>query len=73
MTSWLSALNPINYFPDYHGPYDVGTVDVEVPAADLPAASDTPEGAQPTISFRIFYPCVRPGKDEEERPVRKSN
>ncbi|KAI6789052.1 hypothetical protein KC361_g8715 [Hortaea werneckii] len=70
MSSWFSSLNPINSFPPYHGPHEVGTVDVEVPTADIPAVSDTPEGAQPTVSFRIFYPCVKPAKDEEDRPVR---
>ncbi|KAI7444550.1 hypothetical protein KC364_g13295 [Hortaea werneckii] len=70
MFSWFPSLNPINSFPPYHGPYEVGTVDVEVPTADNPPVSDAPEGAQPTVSFRIFYPCVKPAKDEEDRPVR---
>ncbi|GAB1736962.1 hypothetical protein NU219Hw_g330t1 [Hortaea werneckii] len=70
MSSWFPSLNPINSFPQYHGSYEVGTIDVEVPTADIPSVSDAPEGAQPTISFRIFYPCVKPAKDEEERPVR---
>ncbi|RMY25569.1 hypothetical protein D0866_11068 [Hortaea werneckii] len=70
MSSWFSSLNPINSFPHYHGPYEVGTIDVEVPTADIPVVSDAPEGAQPTVSFRIFYPCVKPAKDEEDRPVR---
>ncbi|KAI7233102.1 hypothetical protein KC330_g5566 [Hortaea werneckii] len=70
MSSWFSSLNPINSFPQYHGPYEVGTIDVEVPTADISAVSDAPEAAQPTVSFRIFYPCVKPAKDEEDRPVR---
>ncbi|RMY00072.1 hypothetical protein D0868_09205 [Hortaea werneckii] len=70
MSSWFSSLNPINSFPRYYGSYEVGTIDVEVPTADIPAVSDAPEGAQPTVSFRIFYPCVKPAKDEEDRPVR---
>ena len=69
MASYFSSLNPINAFPDYHGPYAVGTVDVELPASDLPSPSDTPEDAPPTIAFRIFYPCVRPSSDDS-RPVR---
>ena len=69
MASILSSLNPINAFPEYHGPYAVGTVDVEIPAFDLPSPSETPEGAAPTIAFRIFYPCVKPSKDDS-RPVR---
>lgn len=67
----LSSLNPINSFPAYHGPYDVGTIDVEVPCADLPQPSATvPEDATSTVSFRVFYPCHKPGKSESARPVR---
>lgn len=69
-TSWLPSLNPINSFPEYHGPYAVGTVDVEIPAVDLPSPCEAPEDAQPTIAFRMFYPCVKPSSNEGERPVR---
>lgn len=69
MASLLSSLSPINAFPDYHGPYAVGTVDVEIPVSDLPLPADTPEGAAPTVAFRIFYPCAKPSKDDS-RPVR---
>lgn len=70
MASFLKGWNPVVSFPEYHGPYDVGTVDVEIPAADLPAPSDVPEGAAPTISFRMFYPCAKPSSTEVARPVR---
>lgn len=70
MASWLSHLNPLNAFPEYHGPYDVGTVDVEIPAADLPQPCEIPDNAPPTVAFRIFYPCVRPSSNESDRPVR---
>ncbi|KAK5121067.1 hypothetical protein LTR85_005551 [Meristemomyces frigidus] len=70
MASYLSGWNPIKYFPAYHGPYEVGTVDVEIPASELPSPSDTPDGAPPTIAFRMFFPCVKPGKNEADRPVR---
>ncbi|KAK4626843.1 Putative phospholipase A2 [Fulvia fulva] len=70
MSSLLSGWNPIVSFPQYNGPYDVGTVDVEIPAADLHAPSEAPEGAAPTIAFRIFYPCVKPGPGATGRPVR---
>lgn len=66
----LSGLSPVNTFPGYNGKYDVGTVDVEIPVSDLPAASDAPEGAVSTVAFRIFYPCQKPGKGETHRPVR---
>ncbi|KAI5358250.1 Putative platelet-activating factor acetylhydrolase, alpha/Beta hydrolase [Septoria linicola] len=68
--SWFSGWNPIVSFPEYHGPYDVGTVDVEIPAADLPSPCQTPENAASTISFRIFYPCHKPSPSEVTRPVR---
>ena len=68
-SSWLSSWSPINSFPSYHGPYDVGTVDVELPASDLPAPSTAPQDAPATIAFRIFYPCVKPTTDDS-RPVR---
>lgn len=70
MAALLSRVNPINVFPEYHGPYAVGTVDVEVPAASLPQPCDVPEGAPPTVAFRIFYPCVAPSTSEADRPVR---
>ncbi|KAF2215752.1 hypothetical protein CERZMDRAFT_81873 [Cercospora zeae-maydis SCOH1-5] len=68
--SWLSGWNPIVSFPPYHGPYQVGTVDVEIPAADLPSPCQTPEHAAETISFRIFYPCHTPDPSHATRPVR---
>ena len=70
MASFLSGWNPIVSFPDYHGPYSVGTVDVEIPVSDLPSPSDAPEGAAPTIAFRIFYPCDPAASSESARPVR---
>nr|POE80050.1 putative phospholipase a2 [Quercus suber] len=70
MSSWFTGWNPIKYFPEYTGPHAVGTVDVEIPVADLPAPSDVPEDAQPTIAFRIFYPCIKPSSKELDRPVR---
>ena len=45
-------------------------MDVEIPATDLPAPSEAPEDAQPTVAFRIFYPCVKPSRSEADRPVR---
>ncbi|KAK4503742.1 hypothetical protein PRZ48_004657 [Zasmidium cellare] len=70
MASLFSGWNPIVSFPQYNGPYEVGTVDVEIPAADLPSPSEAPENAAPTIAFRIFYPCAKPSSSEQDRPVR---
>ncbi|KAK0739595.1 platelet-activating factor acetylhydrolase [Apiosordaria backusii] len=54
-----SLLNPIPGFPEYTGPYKVGTVDVEIPVSELPS-NPKPEGAADihTVLFRIFYPTV---------------
>lgn len=70
MASFFSGWNPVKFFPEYPGPYAVGTVDVEIPTSDLPSPADAPEDAQPTIAFRMFYPCVKPGKNEADRAVR---
>ncbi|KAL8939433.1 MAG: hypothetical protein Q9216_003352 [Gyalolechia sp. 2 TL-2023] len=56
MVSFLSSLNPTPAFPSYTGPYQMGTTDVEIPAAELPSPSPTPDSSISTISFRIFYP-----------------
>jgi platelet-activating factor acetylhydrolase len=44
-------------FPEYTGPYTVGTIDVEIPVAELEAPSPAPDDSIPTVQFRIFYPC----------------
>lgn len=60
MADYLSRLSPVPAFPDYTGPYKVGTMDVEIPVADLNAPSPAPDNAAdiPTIQFRVFYPAV---------------
>ncbi|KAI0490567.1 phospholipase A2 [Xylaria cf. heliscus] len=59
MTALLSKLNPVPRFPEFTGPYKVGTVDVEVPISDLESPAPTPDNATniETVQFRIFYPC----------------
>ena len=51
MAKLLSHLNPIPGFPAYTGPYQVGTVDVEIPITELSSPSEarppTPEIAPP--------------------------
>ncbi|KAK4191704.1 platelet-activating factor acetylhydrolase, isoform II-domain-containing protein [Podospora australis] len=65
MASITSRFNFIPSFPDYTGPYKVGTVDVEVPVSELPS-SPKPEGREHihTVSFRIFYPSVPESKEK---------
>lgn len=69
MTSFFSRFSPVPSFPHYTGPYDVGTLDVEIPTKSVPSftSSATPEGSPATVAFRIFYPCERPVKPS--RPV----
>ncbi len=64
MSYLLSKLSPVPAFPEYTGPYKVGTIDVEIPVAELDAVSETPEGAADihTIQFRIYYPVVPESK-----------
>ncbi|KAH8908435.1 platelet-activating factor acetylhydrolase [Coniochaeta sp. PMI_546] len=60
LSSYLSRLNPIPGFPEYTGPYKVGTIDVEIPISELEPASPTPEDATHvhTVLFRVFYPAT---------------
>ena len=62
MASFISSLNPTPSFPAYTGPYHVGTIDVEIPTAELPSPAPAPDPTLGTISFRLFYPCEVPAK-----------
>ncbi|KAI1425841.1 phospholipase A2 [Xylaria sp. FL1777] len=57
--SILSKLSPVPRFPEFTGPYKVGTVDVEIPVCELESPAPAPDNATgiETIQFRIFYPC----------------
>jgi platelet-activating factor acetylhydrolase len=58
LSAYLSRLSPVPGFPDYTGPYKVGTVDVEIPVTELDSPSPAPANAADihTVQFRIFYP-----------------
>ncbi|KAK6496666.1 hypothetical protein TWF481_001656 [Arthrobotrys musiformis] len=66
MTSILSRLSPVPYFPSYKGPYEVGTIDLEVPVSQFVDEGLTPpcpsHSGIPTIQFRIFYPAALKGQ-----------
>ena len=57
MPSLFSRFNPVPSFPAYPGPHTVGTLDVEIPTAELPSPSPAPDPSISTVSFRVFYPC----------------
>ncbi|KAJ2992944.1 hypothetical protein NUW58_g1999 [Xylaria curta] len=59
MASLLSKLNPVPRFPEFTGPYKVGTVDIEIPVCELESPAPAPDNAADieTVQFRIFYPC----------------
>ncbi|KAK3494072.1 platelet-activating factor acetylhydrolase, isoform II-domain-containing protein [Neurospora crassa] len=56
--SFLSSIVPA--FPEYTGPYKVGTVDVEIPISKIGSVSANPNEADHihTIQFRIYYPAT---------------
>lgn len=60
MPNLLSHLSPVPAFPEYTGKYQVGTVDVEIPVAEIPSPSPAPDPNITTVHFRIFYPCEPP-------------
>lgn len=66
----IVGLNPTPQFPDYTGPYKVGTIDVEIPISELESPSTfVPDSASnlKTVLFRIWYPCVdEQGKKHEK-------
>lgn len=68
LASYLTRLSPVPTFPDYTGPYKVGTVDVEVPMDELESPAPVPDGADKitTVLFRVFYPAV---SDSNEKPI----
>ncbi|KAM0328690.1 hypothetical protein ACHAQA_005103 [Verticillium albo-atrum] len=68
LSAYLSQLNPVPAFPDYTGPYKVGTVDVEIPVTELESPSPAPENAADiyTVSCRIFYPAT---PDSDGKPI----
>ena len=68
MASLLSRLGIVPSFPDYTGPYKVGTVDVESPVTELDSPAPPPDGADGllTVQFRIFYPAEA---DSQGKPI----
>lgn len=69
MAHYLKSLNPTPSFPEYTGPYKVGTIDVEIPISELKSPSPQPASAKglETVLFRIWYPCVDDHSKKHER------
>ncbi|KAF2868825.1 platelet-activating factor acetylhydrolase [Massariosphaeria phaeospora] len=67
--TWLERLNPTPTFPAYTGPYKVGSVDAEIPTADLESPSPPSSSCADltTVAFRVYYPCK---PDSQQRGVR---
>lgn len=67
----MPSLNPIPSFPPSNGPHPVGTLDVEIPVADLPQPCARPDGAEhvATVQFRAFYPASPDGSRKGKRPT----
>ncbi|KAI1843984.1 hypothetical protein JX266_009850 [Neoarthrinium moseri] len=64
--SYLNKLNPVPGFSEYSGPYKVGTVDVEIPVAELESPAPAPDGVDiETVQFRIFYPAQPDSKGKK--------
>ncbi|KAF3907556.1 hypothetical protein AA313_de0202939 [Arthrobotrys entomopaga] len=70
MTSLLSRFSPIPYFPPYKGPYEVGTLDIELPVSPFVDAGLSPPCPShsdiPTVQFRLFYPAALKGQAKSE-------
>lgn len=64
----FSRFSPIPSFPSFPGPHAVGTLDVELPIANLESPVSRPDENLNTISFRVFYPCEK--TSPAGRPVR---
>lgn len=64
LRSYLARLSPIPSFPEYSGPYQVGSIDVEIPVSQLDSPSPAPDGTAHihTVLFRIFYPAAPDSK-----------
>jgi platelet-activating factor acetylhydrolase len=60
LAAYWARLSPVPAFPEYTGPYKVGTMDVEIPICDLESPSPAPDNAAniETVQYRIFYPAV---------------
>ncbi|MBE7180049.1 MAG: hypothetical protein INR71_02380 [Terriglobus roseus] len=65
--SWFSKVSPMPAFPQYSGPYTVGSADLEIPVSSLQSPAPAPDADVTTVAFRIFYPCDEASRD---RPIR---
>jgi platelet-activating factor acetylhydrolase len=66
MAAYFSRLSPVPAFPSFTGPYKVGSVDVELPVAELESPAPPPDDNISTVQYRVFYPCE---PDARGKPV----
>ena len=76
MASYLARLSPFPAFPadSYSGKYDVGMLDVELPASLFtttglsPPAPQHTNGELCTVQCRVFYPAALKGEAAKNMP-----
>ena len=62
MSTFFSRFSLIPVYPKFTGPYEVGSLEVEIPVEELSSPAPAPDPTIPTVCFRIFYPCESPNK-----------
>ncbi|KAF2100333.1 hypothetical protein NA57DRAFT_64939 [Rhizodiscina lignyota] len=60
--SWFPRITP--GFPQYTGPYSVGSADFEIPVSSLDSPASSPDSSISTVAFRIFYPCEASAREK---------
>lgn len=69
--SWVSKYSPMPGFPEYSGPYKVGTGDFEVQVSKLSSPAPAPDSEIASIQYRVFYPCEPSARESYIRWLNK--
>ena len=51
----MISLNPLPSLPRYHGPYNVGSTEYEIPISEIDPRASLPDSRISTVKFRLFY------------------